>query len=149
MPSNQVLSAYRTLLRATRIAFDKDLRMLTSARAQAAEQMRAGRVEFANPTPEVLQERLVFLNDVATMLRSNIVQGERIATEEEAAGEAVATVSTKHDAELTNQERATYKLRIHEHTELGDNESLRVKPGKTNLAGTARRIVRKSCGAPQ
>ncbi|CEP61266.1 Mzm1p LALA0_S02e10528g [Lachancea lanzarotensis] len=89
------LAAYRNGLRATRVAFSQDTRVLLAARTQ----MRDGMVHPPNPelSPE---QQISHLNDVAEFLRRNIVQGKK----------------TEGDK---------YALNIHKDTELGDNETVK------------------------
>lgn len=67
------LQAYRSLLRATRLTFQGDERLLTSARAQ----IRAGFREKASlsPTDPAVAPALQHAQEVAAMLRENVVQG--------------------------------------------------------------------------
>lgn len=69
------LQAYRHLLRATRIAFQGDERMLSAARQQA----RAGFRENAAlpPTDPAVAPAVQHAREVAAFLRSNVVQGKR------------------------------------------------------------------------
>lgn len=91
----RALNAYRNGLRATRVAFGRDLPMLSAARAKMREGM------LNPPNPELSPEQQIqHLNDVSTFLKRNIVQGQKV-----------------------NQGR--YHLNIHKDTELGDNESIK------------------------
>ncbi|SCU79105.1 LANO_0A05072g1_1 [Lachancea nothofagi CBS 11611] len=90
------LAAYRNGLRATKLAFGQDTRMLLAARSQ----MRNGMIN--PPNPQLSSDQQVqYLNDVAQFLRRNIVQGKK-------------------------SEDNKYSLNIHADTELGDNESLKL-----------------------
>lgn len=78
---------------------------------------------------EEFQKSIAHANEVAKFLRENVVQGE--ATEGD-------NYSTKQlhgvwamDFMLTGAE-----IRIHEHTERGDNEDIKKNKGKTTLGGT-------------
>ncbi|KAF9888909.1 Mitochondrial zinc maintenance protein 1, mitochondrial [Aspergillus nanangensis] len=92
-------SAYRQILRSTRVAFRDDIRVLIAARQEA-------RREFDNhkrqgiDTPMQINHAI----EVATILRHNIVQGVK---------------ESKDDA-------ARWELRIHEEIERGDNDSIKV-----------------------
>ncbi|KAF2658007.1 mitochondrial zinc maintenance protein 1, mitochondrial [Lophiostoma macrostomum CBS 122681] len=104
------LSAYRHLLRSTRIAFHGDFNMLSAARQQARQNFEANRALSSGS--EELSKQLSHAEEVAKFLRENVVQGQAV----------------DNDAE-------SYKLRIHEDTERGDNDD--IKKGKgTTLAGT-------------
>ncbi|KAK9239898.1 mitochondrial zinc maintenance protein 1, mitochondrial [Lipomyces kononenkoae] len=131
----QVLSSYRSLLRATRIAFDGDHRVFTAARQQVRQGYETGRNELTSE-PQHLDEidtRLEHASGVALLLRSNIVQGELLPRQA-----SKETLSTSDDDSASETEGSVYKLRIHKHSELGDNDA--VKGGRTNLAGTAKKI---------
>ncbi|KAL2757859.1 hypothetical protein ACRALDRAFT_2099954 [Sodiomyces alcalophilus JCM 7366] len=102
------LAAYRNVMRAARVAFQGDDRVLLAAR----QQIRNGFREKAQlaPTDPAIQPAIQQANEVATVLRQNVVQGKRLADE-------------------------TYRLRIHKDTERGDNDSIK-KAGKgTTLGG--------------
>ncbi|CAH0000563.1 unnamed protein product [Clonostachys rhizophaga] len=99
------LVAYRHLLRAARLAFEGDAPVLAAAQSQI-------RSEFINKSALDPSERpaaIQHAQDVARILRENVVQGRR---------------ETENDH--------NYKLRIHEFTEKGDNDSI-----KTAGAGVA------------
>ncbi|KAK4103362.1 hypothetical protein N658DRAFT_468085 [Parathielavia hyrcaniae] len=97
------LQAYRHLLRAARIAFEGDTRMLGAAR----QQIRQGFRDKASlpPSDPSIPPAIQQAQEIATFLKTNLVQGRR--------------------------EGSTYKLRIHEHTERGDNDT--VKLGNKNI----------------
>lgn len=91
-------AAYRSLFRATRLAFRDDRFLLNAARNQI-------RAEFRNAPPisqsrAEYEKRIKHAHEVASVLRANVVQGVR-----EESGDA-------------------YKLRIHSETERGDNDSI-------------------------
>ncbi|KAM7201936.1 hypothetical protein V8F20_004644 [Naviculisporaceae sp. PSN 640] len=96
------LQAYRHLMRAARIAFEGDSRVLNAAR----ESIRNGFRENASlpPSDPAVAPAIQKAEELASFLKSNVVQGKR--------------------------EGDTYKLRIHEHTERGDNDSIKLA-GKT------------------
>lgn len=90
------LAAYRHGLRATRVAFNGDTRVLLAARTK----MREGMVN--PPNPELTTEQQIqHLEDVSVFLRRNLVQGRKQGDEEK------------------------YHLNIHKETELGDNDSIK------------------------
>ncbi|KAK2784996.1 Mitochondrial zinc maintenance protein 1, mitochondrial [Emmonsiellopsis sp. PD_33] len=114
-PSPAALNAYRLLLRATRIAFQGDHTTLTAARLEARKQFDANR-RVGIDSPMKVQHAL----ETAEILRTNVVQGVRD-------GDA-------------GEER--YELRIHEHIERGDNDTIKVA-GK----GEVRVGVGKTCSS--
>ncbi|KAG2188146.1 hypothetical protein INT44_000897 [Umbelopsis vinacea] len=99
------LGAYRNLLKAQKQTFGADLVALNAARAKTY-------VEFNNSKnetdPAVVDEKIKLANQVASILKSNIVQGVR--KEEET------------DTDI-------YKLKFHPGIELGDNDSIRNSKG--------------------
>ncbi|KAL3474253.1 hypothetical protein BJX99DRAFT_181938 [Aspergillus californicus] len=99
--SSQVsaLGAYRQILRATRIAFQNDSRVLLAARQEARQNFEKHR-RFGIDTPMQINHAV----EVADILRHNIVQGARDAADES----------------------AKWELRIHEGIERGDNDSIKV-----------------------
>ncbi|KAK9353820.1 mitochondrial zinc maintenance protein 1, mitochondrial [Lipomyces doorenjongii] len=133
----QVLSSYRSLLRATRYAFDGDHRVFTAARQQVRQGYETGRHELTSDLKDCdeIDKRLEHASGVALLLRSNIVQGE--LQPGKTGKENMATVDPG-DSIAQSDDGGVYKLRIHKYTELGDNEA--VKGGKTSLAGTAKKI---------
>ncbi|KAG7291942.1 Mitochondrial zinc maintenance protein 1, mitochondrial [Staphylotrichum longicolle] len=104
------IQAYRHLLRAARIAFEGDARVLDAAR----QQIRLGfrdRASLPASDPSIAPA-IQHAEEVASFLKTNVVQGKREA-------------STS----------STYKLRIHEHTERGDNESIKQGNKNANMDG--------------
>lgn len=102
------LAAYRHLLRATRIAFQGDFPLLHAARTQARQGFDQLRLEDANS--EAVQKGIQHAEEVAQILRKNIVQGVNVEGSD------------------------SYKLRIHEDTERGDNQSVKVKGKNINVS---------------
>jgi len=101
------LAAYRHLLRSTRIAFQGDLPTLTAARRAARDNFDQNRaLASAEETSKIIQHA----EDVAKILRENVVQGKAVGSEEN-----------------------RFKLRIHEHIERGDNDTVKMS-GKGSLA---------------
>ncbi|KUI69144.1 Mitochondrial zinc maintenance protein 1, mitochondrial [Cytospora mali] len=102
------LQAYRHLLRATRITFAGDERVLIEAR----DRIRSGFREKASlsPTDPAVQPALQHAHELAEFLKANVVQGR-------------------------NEGEDRYRLRIHEHTERGDNDTVKVAGGKTVKIG--------------
>ncbi|KAA8568156.1 hypothetical protein MFRU_034g00150 [Monilinia fructicola] len=98
------LAAYRHLLRATRIAFNEDVAVLTSAREKSRSFFLTNR--SLNPgSPEAIAA-ITHAEDVAKFLLHNVVQGQKTEDEEK------------------------YKLNIHEYTERGDNDTIKMPNGK-------------------
>lgn len=107
MSSVRAISAYRNALRATQLAFSKDLPVLESARSQ----IKLGFIESRDFEDEKAQEAIDKMNEVSAFLVKNIVQGER-------------------------KESGKYFLNFHERTELGDNETIKQnKSDLGSLAG--------------
>ncbi|KAI6086529.1 hypothetical protein F4821DRAFT_128751 [Hypoxylon rubiginosum] len=100
---SMALPAYRSLLRAARVAFQGDERVFTAAKASIRENFRTN--ASLEPTNPELPVAIKHAEDVAAILRQNVVQG-------------------KKDGEI-------YKLRIHEDTERGDNDTVKMPDGKT------------------
>jgi len=112
------LAAYRHVLRATRIAFNGDARLLLSARHQARSSFAVNSALLPS-SPEATSQ-IAHAEDVATILRQNVVQGQKVGGG--GPGEK-------------------YQLRIHEETERGDNESIKMsKEEMGSLAGLKRRL---------
>ncbi|KAF2761243.1 putative mitochondrial zinc maintenance protein 1, mitochondrial [Pseudovirgaria hyperparasitica] len=111
------LAAYRHVLRSAMIAFKNDTTMLSAARNQARTAFESNR-HLSPGTPE-FAEQVEHAEGVAQILRQNVVQGKQ-------------------------EEDGRYKLGIHEHTERGDNESIKMPRvqdvkmprGKTNRPQT-------------
>ncbi|KAG6009362.1 Mitochondrial zinc maintenance protein 1, mitochondrial [Claviceps maximensis] len=103
------LAAYRNLMRAARIAFQGDAPVL----AAAQQQIRTGFRQQASlsASDSTTQNAIQHAQDVAQFLRANVVQGKRV-----------------------DGEKDMYRLRIHEHTERGDNDSIKVA-GKGAIGG--------------
>ncbi|KAF2731775.1 hypothetical protein EJ04DRAFT_442323 [Polyplosphaeria fusca] len=103
------LAAYRHVLRAARIAFEGDFNTLMAARHQVRRNFEDNR-SLASGSEE-LSQQISHAEEVAKFLRENVVQGQ-----------AAQDTSDR------------YQLRIHEHTERGDNEDIKNGKGNT-LAG--------------
>ncbi|KAJ4408895.1 Mitochondrial zinc maintenance protein 1, mitochondrial [Neurospora sp. IMI 360204] len=92
------LQAYRHLMRAARVAFDGDARTLTAAYESISRGFRENQNLPANdPT---IAPAIAHAEEVASFLRSNVVQGRK--------------------------EGESYKLRIHQDTERGDNDTIKL-----------------------
>lgn len=110
--SQRALNAYRTALRSTRIAFGNDITTLNAARNQIKQEMKS-EVSATNPKLDI-PARIELLEQVSVFLKRNVVQGVK-----------------RKDVEETK-----YTLNIHQDTELGDNEDIKVKKS-TLTAGAA------------
>ncbi|CAK7913318.1 mitochondrial zinc maintenance protein 1, mitochondrial [[Candida] anglica] len=107
MTRSAALSAYRTALRATRVAFKNDAEVLLASRAK----IKQGFFEDLEQGSQTVQEKIDNLNSVSKFLVQNIVQGEK-------------------------KEDGQYFLNIHDKTELGDNETIKQKKADMgSLAG--------------
>ncbi|RSL46789.1 Mitochondrial zinc maintenance protein 1, mitochondrial [Fusarium sp. AF-6] len=107
MATVPALNAYRHLMRAARIAFQGDINVLSAAQLQIRNEFR----QKASIDPSGASAAIQHAEEVARVLRENVVQGKRI-----------------------EEGKDTFKLRIHEHTERGDNESI-LSAGKGNTTG--------------
>ncbi|THX12788.1 hypothetical protein D6D13_03984 [Aureobasidium pullulans] len=116
IPHNKtvVLSTYRNLLRATRIAFQGDQSTLYNSRRFARDSFNKNRGVKAGSIEA--EKAVEHAQGVAQILRENVVQG---ATDKEESG--------------------AYKLRIHEQTEKGDNESVKQFKGTTKSFAEVKR----------
>ncbi|PBP21759.1 hypothetical protein BUE80_DR007168 [Diplocarpon rosae] len=97
------LVAYRNVLRSTRLAFSGDIELIRAARIEARNAFRKNAaLTAADPQ---LGPAIAHAKEVAKILRENVVQGKL-------------------------DENGKYKLRIHEHTERGDNDTIRMPSGQ-------------------
>ncbi|KAG6013899.1 Mitochondrial zinc maintenance protein 1, mitochondrial [Claviceps lovelessii] len=104
------LAAYRNLMRAARIAFQGDAPVLAAAQEQIRTVFR--QQASLSPSGPSTADAIQHAQDVAQFLRANVVQGKRIEGEKD-----------------------MYRLRIHEHTERGDNDSIKVA-GQGTIGGS-------------
>jgi len=102
------LATYRALIRAARIAFEGDKATLTAALRETRTGFESHRTTPAEEAQNLIQNA----QEIAHVLRANVVQGRRIAGEED-----------------------RFQLRIHEYIERGDNESIKQARGKPMLGG--------------
>lgn len=135
--------AYRNLLRAARIAFQGDERVLTAAR----QQIRTGFREKASlpSSHPTVAPSVQYANEVAEFLKANVVQGRKEGNGETYSMFRPASPRESHCRRLLCFSRClglgmlTFgfpaELRIHEHTERGDNDSIKLAGGKTVGAG--------------
>ncbi|EAW13429.1 LYR motif-containing protein [Aspergillus clavatus NRRL 1] len=91
--------AYRQILRATRVAFQNDFRVLIAARQEARQQFDKHRREGIDTPMQINHAK-----EVADILRHNIVQGVRDGSDE----------------------ASKWELRIHDDIERGDNDSIKI-----------------------
>ncbi|OJJ50637.1 hypothetical protein ASPZODRAFT_55261 [Penicilliopsis zonata CBS 506.65] len=98
-PTLSARSAYRQLLRATRIAFQDDVRVLIAARQEARRNFDQNH-RVGIDTPMHINHAI----EVATILRHNIVQGVKDGQKED----------------------SKWELRIHDDIERGDNDSVKI-----------------------
>ncbi|KAK6341728.1 Mitochondrial zinc maintenance protein 1, mitochondrial [Orbilia brochopaga] len=105
------LQAYRALLRASRLAFQGDSTLLAASHREIRTQFERSRDAAASPDDAPPSDKIKHAFEVATYLRRNVVQA----------------VKTDGDE--------VFRLRIHDETERGDNESI-----KTPLKGRVGRI---------
>jgi complex III assembly factor LYRM7 len=101
-------SAYRTALRATKLAFQGDEPILNAARLQIKQGFHKNQ---DNSNIEQVTEEIGKLNEVSKFLTQNIVQGEKQGTD------------------------GKYLLKFHDKTELGDNDTIKQK--KSDLGSLA------------
>ncbi|KAJ5301508.1 hypothetical protein PENANT_c002G05823 [Penicillium antarcticum] len=92
-------SAYRQVLRATRVVFHNDLPVLLAARQEARQNFEKNRRPAVDTGMQINHAI-----EVANILRHNIVQGSR----------------------AKGDENAKWELNIHEQIERGDNDSIKV-----------------------
>lgn len=114
MSQNPALQAYRTALRATRIAFNGDSVVLASARQRIRDGFETNR---SLADKQEIDNAVKDLNDVALFLVKNIVQGQP-------------------------QEDGRYFLNFHEKTELGSNETIK-QSNRANMGSLAGAKVRR------
>ncbi|KAI9736355.1 MAG: Mitochondrial zinc maintenance protein 1, mitochondrial [Cirrosporium novae-zelandiae] len=81
MAQHQALSAYRAILRSARIAFQGDAPVLLAARAKARESFEQYR--SLAPSGDEAKKQIEHANEVADILRRNIVQGVKAGGEQE------------------------------------------------------------------
>jgi len=146
MPTREMaLAAYRHLLRSTKIAFEGmrnnnclrqapnlllgDLPRLYAARRAARDGFESN--ESLSFDSKEATESIQHAEDVSRLLRENLVQGRVVEGKENSYSEKALLVSCGNPYELTT----IIELRIHEHIERGDNESIKLGADKNPLAG--------------
>jgi complex III assembly factor LYRM7 len=78
---------------------------------------------------EETSKQITHAEEVAKFLRENVVQGHAADT---AGNYSEACIASLRDL---NADCYTIELRIHEHTERGDNEDIKKVKGESSLAG--------------
>ncbi|CAO3659588.1 unnamed protein product [Umbelopsis vinacea] len=99
------LKAYKNLLQAQKQTFGADLTALQAAHAKTYAEFTKSKEES---DPKIIEEKIGLANQVASILRSNIVQGVK-----------------KEDQKDVD----VYELKFHSGIELGDNDSIRKAKG--------------------
>lgn len=145
MSREMALVAYRNLLRSARIAFQGtatlllaldhsrnlpslgDANVLSAARIEVRKNFESNR--HLQTGSEEFQKQIAHAEEVSKFLRENVVQGE--ATE----GDNYS-MRRRAEAWMESLLTRTAEIRIHEHTERGDNEDIKKNKGKTTLGGT-------------
>ncbi|EPE35828.1 hypothetical protein GLAREA_05166 [Glarea lozoyensis ATCC 20868] len=97
------LATYRQILRSARIAFQGDAPVLQAAKKEARSAFQ--RYKDLSPNDPAVIAAVEHGEQVAKILLENIVQGKNIGEDR-------------------------YKLRIHEHTERGDNDTIKMPNGQ-------------------
>ncbi|KAK2593555.1 Mitochondrial zinc maintenance protein 1, mitochondrial [Conoideocrella luteorostrata] len=103
------LAAYRNLMRAARIAFQGDAPVLAAAKQQIRHEFR--QKSSMSSSDSATKEAIQHAQEVAKFLRANVVQGKKLDGEDN-----------------------MYRLRIHEDTERGDNDTIKMA-GQGTIGG--------------
>jgi complex III assembly factor LYRM7 len=102
-----------------------DMNTLFAARAEARKNFESNRALAAGS--DELSKQITHAQEVAKFLRENVVQGQ--------AAENDSNYSTPLNAHgVGHYTNHTIELRIHEHTERGDNDDIK-KAGNSTLGG--------------
>lgn len=112
--SKPAIQAYRSALRATRVAFNGDAFMISSSRQKIREGFEANK---GLSLKEEIDKAVEDLNSIAEFLIKNVVQAEK-------------------------QPNERYLLKIHDKTELGRNETIK-QANRENMGSLAGAKVRK------
>ncbi|VZH92254.1 unnamed protein product [Fusarium fujikuroi] len=119
------LNAYRHLMRAARIAFQGDAPILSAAQLQIRNEFRQkASVDAADASAAIKHAE-----EVAKVLRQNVVQGQRTEEGKDTFSEFRLVGRGRKRKLITFTE-----LRIHEDIERGDNESIKTA-GKGTVGG--------------
>lgn len=109
--TQRILNAYRSSLRATKIAFNNDFTTLNEARNKIRQEIKSEK-SISNPKLNI-EERVELLEKVSEFLKHNIVQAVKKDTDD-----------------------SRYVLNIHKDTELGDNEDIKVNKSTLKAGNT-------------
>lgn len=82
---------------------------------------------------EAVSQNVAYAEEIARILRENVVQGQ--ASDEESGRYSQFDDNRRHSAKSLTR---VPELRIHEHTEKGDNETIKLACKGTTLAGKCR-----------
>ncbi|ESZ96345.1 hypothetical protein SBOR_3277 [Sclerotinia borealis F-4128] len=125
-------AAYRHLLRATRVAFNGSC-LPPSSLLPLTQQRQPEDQPVSNP----LTEDIAILASARKQVRSTILTNRSLSLESPeytaaiAHAESVAKFLTQNLVQGQKTDGVeTYKLRIHEHTERGDNDTIKMPDGK-------------------
>ncbi|KAG9500443.1 Mitochondrial zinc maintenance protein 1, mitochondrial [Fusarium musae] len=119
------LNAYRHLMRAARIAFQGDAPILSAAQLQIRNEFR----QKASADAADASAAIKHAEEVAKVLRQNVVQGQRTEEGKDTFSE-FRMIGRRRRRKLI----AFTELRIHEDIERGDNESIKTA-GKGTVGG--------------
>ncbi|KAI9309342.1 hypothetical protein BJ944DRAFT_226941 [Cunninghamella echinulata] len=116
-PSKQAaISAYRNLLKTQKQVFGNDINAILAAKKETHTRF----MQYKDETNiDILEEKLTLANQVATLLRKNVIQAE-------------------------SKDGEKFKLNITEDTELGDNDSIK-KAKNIHRKGKKRASSSSSC----
>ncbi|KAG0089823.1 hypothetical protein BGZ93_005084 [Podila epicladia] len=118
---NQVLGAYRNLLKAQKQTFKGDWNTLAAARQRTYTEFDLKR----NETDEAkIKEQLELANQVASLLRHNLAQAVQV------------------------DDTDVYSLKLNKDHELGDNETLRQASKLRRLKNAEGKSTGGGCGSP-
>ncbi|KAF9306276.1 hypothetical protein BGZ74_006782 [Mortierella antarctica] len=118
---NQVLGAYRNLLKAQKQTFKGDWNTLAAARQRTYTEFDLKR----NETDEAkIKEQLELANQVASLLRHNLAQAVQV------------------------EDTDVYSLKLNKDHELGDNETLRQASKLRRLKNAEGKSTGGGCGSP-
>ncbi|KDQ59523.1 hypothetical protein JAAARDRAFT_624063 [Jaapia argillacea MUCL 33604] len=116
-------SAYRSLYRASGSTFKGDEHVLRAFR----DKMRAEYVQGRSQTdPALYEEKVNLANEVATILRRNVVQARKV---------------------VEKSSEDVYELRFTEHSELGENDTIK-KPKTPMSSRQARKLEKEFQNSP-
>ncbi|CAO3610707.1 unnamed protein product [Cunninghamella blakesleeana] len=118
-PSKQAaISAYRNLLKTQKQVFGSDTKAIIAAKKETYARFMQNKDET---NTDVLEEKLNLANQVASLLKKNVIQAE-------------------------SNDGSNFKLNITEDTELGDNDSIKKAKGSHRKGKGKRKAVSSCCG---